>query len=601
MLPGMPDWTWEQGVVIATLVGSLLLFVTDRMRYDAVAVLVVLTLAASGCLSPDEAFEGFSSKAVVLVGSMYVFSAAIERAGISGLLAKSLLRGRRPSEAGLALRVTITAGVLSSILSNAAVVAALIPVIGTVAKKSGVPASRLLIPLSFGSLLGGLLTLIGTSKNIALNETIEAAGAAPFGLFDFSAFGLVLLGLGALYFVGPGRALLPKRRTDTSLADHYQVPKFVTEILVEPSSDLVDHTVEETRIHERFGVNVLGMVRAEAEDPILAPGAHDRILPDDVLILQGEPEAILRMRQELDLEERKEVQAGPTRLVAGDVQLVEAVVPATSPYVHATLRSADFHAQTNINCLAISKHGDVLPTKIDRIRLDVGDTLLLQGHVRDIWRQHQRRELIILAEHQDPRVGKKAVYTLLLLAAFLTLAATKAVPLSVAALGGAVGLVLFRCVRPDDVLRTMNWSVLLLIGGMLALGKAFHVHALDHRVAESLQAMSSGMANPFVAVGVFLFATVLLTQVVNHVAAAVLMAPIALEFAAQLGLNDRALLMAVLTGAEFAFMSPIAHQANTMVMGPGGYRFVDFLRAGAPLTVLLGTAATALIPFFWPS
>ena len=597
----MEGWTPEQGIVLATLVASLVLFLTDRLRYDAVAILVVLVLAGTGCLTPEAAFAGFSSRAVVLVGSMYVFSAAMERAGITAWIAKHMLAGKAQSEAGLALRVTVAAGLLSSVLSNAGVVTTLIPVVGTISRRSGVPASRLLMPMSFGSLLGGMLTLIGTSKNIAVNEAIEKAGAVPFGLFDFSLFGLILLGIGSLYFLGPGRILLPRRRTDTSLTDHYQVPKFVTEILVEPSSSLIDRSVDETGIVERFGVNVLGLIRAQGETTILAPSPYNRIGRDDVLILQGEPDSILRMREELGLREKDEVQVGSARLASGDVQLVEAVVPATSSFVHSTLRDLDFRATTNINCLGISKHGDVQPSKIERTRLDVGDTLLLQGHVKDIWRQHRRRELIILAEHQDPRVGKKALFTVSLLALFLTLAGTGLVPLSVAALGGAVGLVLLRCVRADEVQRTMNWSVLILIGGMLALGAAFQQHGLDLRVAQLLGSLGQGNTSPYFLVGLVLFATALLTQVVNHVAAAVLMTPIALQLSHQLALNDRALLMAVLTGASFAFLSPIAHQANTMVMGPGDYSFKDFAKAGAPLLLILGTVATVLIPLFWPS
>ncbi|MFT5288640.1 MAG: di/tricarboxylate transporter [Planctomycetota bacterium] len=597
----MDSLSTEQIIVLGTLAASLLLFLTERLRYDAVAILVVLVLAGTGCLTPEAAFAGFSSKAVVLIGSMYVFSAAMERAGITGWIAKHLVAGGPQSESSLAMRLTLVSGLLSSVLSNAGVVGTLIPVVGTLSRQSGIPVSRLLIPMSFGSLLGGMLTLIGTSKNIAVNEAIEKAGAVPFGLFEFSAFGLVLLGIGALYFLGPGRALLPKRRRDATLAEHYQVPKFVTEILVEPNSSLVDKTVSQIDLQKRFSVTVLGLIRAQGKGTLMVPSQLSRIRKDDVLILRGEPEAILRMRGELNLTERQAVKVGPTQLVADDVQLVEAVVPATSHYVGATLKDLDFRALTNINCLAISKHGDVQPTKVHRTRIDIGDTLLLQGHVADIWRQHRTRELIILAEHQNPRVGHKAFYTLLMLALFLISSATGFLPLSVASLGAAVGLVLLRCVRPDDVRRTMNWSVLILIGGMLALGQAFHEHGLDRIVAHGLNTVCADFSSPVLLVAIMLFATAFLTQVVNHVAAAVLMAPIALELATEMGINDRMLLMAVLTGSGFAFLSPVAHQANTMIMGPGDYKFSDFLKVGAPLLLILGTAASFLIPLFWPA
>jgi len=587
-----------QAVVLATLGASLLLFVTDALRYDAVAVLVVLALAITGTLSPAEAFSGFSSPAVVLVASMYAFATAVGRSGITSFIGERLL-GHGTGEAHLAFRIVLIAGLLSSVLSNAAVVATLIPVLGSVAGRARVPASRLMMPLAFGSLLGGMLTVIGTSKNIAVNDLIEQSGAEPFGLFEFSLYGLALLAVGALFFLGPGRRLLPRSRVEETLSEHYQVPKFVTEVLVVPTSSLINRSVADLDVFERYGISLLGLVRAEGE-PVMAPGPYNRIRNDDVLILQGEPEAIMRMRHDLGLRERHSAEVGDVRLVSADVQLVEAVVPATSSLVGRTLVEADFLASTGLNVLALSKHGDVLPTKLGEARLEVGDTLLVQGHARDLHRASQGRNLVVLGEHRGGDLGRNGAVTLGLLAAVLLVAALTSVHLSVAALAGALGLVLLRCVRADDVRQGMDWSVLILIGGMLSLGRAFEKHGLGAEVATSLESMLGSFENPMVFLGVLFLATLLLTQVINHVAAAMIMTPVALSLATQLGVDDRAFLLAVLTGAEFAFMSPVAHQANAMVVGPGDYRYRDFLRVGTPLTLVLGVAAMLLIPLFWP-
>ena len=589
-----------QVIVLATLAASLVLFLTDALRYDAVAIGVVLVLAATGALDYEEAFASFSAPAVVLVASMYAFAAAVSRAGITEGICNRLFRDTRSkSETRLTFKVVLVTGLMSSVLSNAAVVATMIPVLGALSRRTQIPASRLLMPMAFGSLLGGMLTVIGTSKNIAVNGAIERLGAEPFGLFDFSLFGLGLLILGGLYFLGPGRLLLPRGRVDTTLSEHYHVPEFLTEVLVEPGSTLINRPVVEIDVFDRFDIKLLGLVRSGGEK-VMAPGPYNRIRADDVLMLQGEPNAIMRMRVELGLRERQSVEVGDVKLTTDDVQLVEAVVPATSTMVGRTLDEIEFRASTGINCLAVSQHGDRKLRQIGDIPLQVGDTLLLQGHARDLHRLTDSRELIVLGEHHPPDLGRNALLTSAILLAVLLVSAFKLVHLSVAALGGAVTLVLSRAIRPDDVRRSIDWSVLILIGGMLALGKAFEKHDLDVLVANWMKGMSGDVDHPLFIIAMLFVVSMGLTQVINHLAAAVIMTPVAFSLATQLGISDRACFMAVLTGAEFAFMSPVAHQANAMIMGPGDYKYRDFLKCGLPLSLILVVAGTLLIPLFWP-
>lgn len=591
--------SFDQTIVLLTLAGTLVLFVTDALRYDMVAVLGVLVLGATGTLSPGDAFAGFSDPAVVLVAAMYVFAAAVSRTGATDFLCERLLGEGTSGEARLALRLTLVAGILSSVLSNAAVVATLIPVVGAISRRVAIPISRLLIPMAYGSLLGGLLSVIGTSKNIAVNGLVERAGAEPLALFEFTHYGFLLLVAGSLYFLWPGRQLLPRKRLQETLTDHYQVPKFVTEVLVDPGSTLINRAVGETDLFERHGVTLLGLVRASGEATVLAPGPYNRIRNDDVLILQGEPDAIMEVRKELDLPERPQVKVGDTLLSSADVRLVEAVVPAGSPLAESTLAQADFRATTNLNVLAISKHGSVQPTKIAHTTLDVGDALLIQGHAPDLERVRNQRLLIVLDEVKSAKIGRMTWVTLALLAAVL-LSAALGFPLSVAALTGAVALVLFRIVRPEEVRTVMDWPVLILIGGMLALGKAFDRHGLDDEVAHWMTSLGEAGLSPHAAVFVLLIGTNLLTQLVSHVAAAVILTPVALSVATEMGVSDRPFLMAVLTGASMSFMSPVAHQANAMVMGPGDYRYRHFLRVGTPLTVVLLLLAWVLLPICFP-
>ncbi len=589
-----------QAIVVGLILASLIAFLTDRVRYDLVAILVVLVLALTGTLEVKEAFGGFSSPAVVLVGSMYAFSAAVGRNGIAEMLSDRVLGGSNKSERWLVFRVVCLSAVLSSVLSTAAIVATMIPVLSSVARDSGAKLSRMLMPMSLGALLGDLLTLISTSKNVAVNGIVEEFGGRPLTMFEFTIFGSVILLCGVLYFLGPGLALLPRAKAEETLSEHYGVPKFITEILINAPSSLVNRSIAESGIHEKYDVTILGLVRSQEAATVMAPSPHNRIRPDDVLLAQGTSEAILRMRKELGLHIRDSVQAGPTKLTSFDVQLVEAVIPAGSVLVGRTLSESDFRALYNLNVLAISKHGNVQPLQVTSTRLDVGDTLLVQGHTKDIQRAHKHRKIIALSEHPTTTFGPKTMWTLVLLAAVLVLPTVLPVHPSVAALLGAVGLVAFRCLRPVDTLRAQDFPVLLLLGGMLALGQAFEKHGLGDSVARWLVVEGRILGSATFLVVALLVATTVLTQLVNSLAAAAIMTPVALSLADELQMVDRPFLMAVLAGASFAFMSPVAHQGNTMIMGPGNYRYRDFLRVGTPLTILVIVVASLLIPLFWP-
>jgi len=586
-------------IVIATLATALILFITDAFRYEVIAVGVAVILAATRVLEPSEAFSGFSSPAVLLVAAMYVFSAAFTRWGVTESIGQRFLGGSKRSERNLVFRIVLLSGVLSSCLSNAGVVAILIPVIGSVSRDTKIPASRLFLPLAYGSLLGGLVTLIGTSKNLAVNEVLIDCGTEPFGLFDFTIFGLCLLLVGAVYFLGPGLRLVPRRRVESSLTEHYHVREFVTEMLVKPSSTLINRPVGDAALFQEHDVTVLGIVRPDAST-ILAPGPYNRIRSDDTLILQGEPDAILKLRRELDLQTSESVEVGDTRLYSGDVALVEAIIPPGSVLIGRSLIQSEYQDHSGLNVIALSKGGKLQGGGVHQVPLDVGDTLLIQGHQRDIERAKRDREIVILEQKDLQPIGRGGLLTVITLVLVLVVAFFGLMKISIAALAGALFLVAARVVQPREVYQAMDWTALILIGGMLALGRAFQTTGLADQVAGLISSLAGESLGPKMLIGLFLIVTGGLTQLTTHIAAAVIMAPIAVSTAAGLGISDRPLLMAVLSGASLAFMSPVAHQANTMVMGPGDYRYKDFLRAGTPLTLIEYIAAFFLIPILFP-
>ncbi len=593
-------------VVLALLALSLVLFVAEVVRYDLVALAVACGLVLAGALPARVAFEGFSSEAVVLIACMYVFGHAFTRSGAAEVLSRQVLRGRVTSERGLVARVTVLAGLLSSVLSNTGVVATMIPICNGLARRKRLSISRLLMPMAFGSLLGGLVTVLATSTNLVINQSLRDAGVAPFSLFEFSHLGLALLAVGSLYLVGPGRALLPRSPVGQSLSERYQVPRFVTEILVEPTSTLINRAVADIEVFARHSVTVLGLVRAGGESPLLAPGPYNRVRADDTLILQGSPEDIVALSEEVPLRERKYVDTSDARLVSDDVRLVEALVPAGSDLVGATLARAEFRTRTGLNVVAISKSSGVQLQRLLEVELEVGDTLLVQGHLRDLERARQGREVLVLSEVGTPRFARNGWITILtLLGVLLAAALLPGLSLGALALAGVLVLVGLRVVRTDEAYRAIDWGVVFLVGGMLALGRAFQMHVLDPERTQDASNLLAGLVadghtTPTVLLAGLLGATVLLTQVLNNASTAVIMTPIALEVAGAAGLDARPFLMAVVAGSSLGFLSPVAHQANAMILGPGGYRYRDFLRVGAPLTVLLLVASVVLIPALWP-
>ena len=587
-------------IVLATMLLSLVLFLTDKVRYDLVALGVVVVLVLTGCLEADEALHGFGNEAVVLIAAMYVFGHAFTRSGVAQAISRRFLSPANRSETSIVLRLSLVSGLCSSVLSNTGVVATLIPVCASLAKRFHMPVSRLLMPMAFASLLGGLVTVIGTSSNVVINGVLRDRDLPPFQLFEFAPYGLVLLGIGALYSFWPGRQLLPRSPVDQSLSDRYQVPKFVTEVLVEPTSTLINRNVADLSLFQEFQVNVLGIVRAGGESTVLAPGPYNRIRADDTLILQGAPDDLLSLAEVLPLKQRKSVDTAESRLYSDDVRLVEAVVPSASGFVGQTLTTSEFRTRTGLNVLAISKHGQVQLQRLQETELEVGDSLLVQGHARDIERARRERELLILDELDSARLRPSSWRAPLILVAVLAAAAFDLAGLGILALAGVLLLILTRAVRADQIYRAIDWPVLIMIGGMLALGSAFEKSGLSRELAGWITGLGEEGLTPWALLCVLLVTTTLMTQVLNNVPTAVIMTGVALDLASACNVESRPFLMAVVTGSSLSFLSPVAHQAMAMVMGPGGYSYRDYIKAGAPLALICILVAAVLIPWMWP-
>jgi di/tricarboxylate transporter len=533
---------------------------------------------------------------------MYVFGYSVSKWGLAEELGQRLLLRGNPdtiSETRLIIRLTLVAGLLSGILSNAGVVAALIPVISSVSRRTKIPVSRLLIPLSYACLLGGMVTVIGTSKNIAVNDLYRSmtstatSSGREFGLFEFSLFGICLLLALTLFMIGPGRRLLPTRRVEEDLAEHFEATRYVSELRVPENSPLIGKPLIDAGLNEHDGLRVLGIMRSDSAD-VLAPGRYNVIRAGDALLLQGDSQTILRASRALDLVAEH---LPASVLKSDDVTLVEAVVPAGSELSGRTLKGVDFAASTGLNVLGLYQHGEIHRTKLGRVQLEVGDSLLIQGHPPDIERMRRSRALLILDEVRTPLEGRGAMITLALLVAVVSLTALTPLHISTSALLGVIGLLALGTVTAGEIRAAIDFPVLILIGGMMALGTAFQSTGIAELVAHGIAAATLG---PTLILFILMATTMGLTQVMNHVAAALIMTPVAVDLDQRMPeVSEKALLMAVLTGASLAFMTPVAHQCNAMVVGPGDYKYRDFLKVGTPLTVVLLGLSMLLIPLFW--
>jgi di/tricarboxylate transporter len=781
--------TVEIALVLAILLGTMVLFVTEWIRIDLTALLVLVAVAVTGLVTPAEALSGFSSPAVVTVWAMFIISGGLTVTGIARILGDRLAGLAGKGEVGLVVSIMATAGVLSAFMNNVGVAALMLPVVIDLARRTGHPPSRLLMPLAFGCLLGGLTTLIGTPPNILVADALRDQGLEPFGLFDFTPIGVVILATGVAFMALMGRRLLPRRdplregvgRTrdpgaffelgdrlltvriplDSSLAgqtlgdsrvgsalritvvavvrggrtlpapDRDTVllggdrllalgrPEFVDEVRkgsllagrdggsfhtgalpeampmvearVPAGSPLVGVNLLQAALRDRYDLSVLAFrrgsvarfhdlpqARIQAGDILLLHGPgevlrdpegmegldeirpvseHDlrelyhlddrlmtltvpeesilagrtlarsrlrdalgltvweirrgdevRAIPDpgetleagDVLLVQGTPEGlrILSALQELEIETHPAQDL--TGLESRDVGLAEIVLSPETTLVGRTLRELDFRDRYGLTVLAIWREGRAYRTDLRDMELRFGDAILLHGPRDRLRLLGGDPEFLVVSEPaQPPPRRAKAPLAVLILAGALTPVLLGWLPIAIAAVTGAVLMVLTRCLTMEDAYRFIEWPAVFLIAGMLPLGVAMDRTGAAALLAEWVVTLTGGMGPRAVLAGIYLM-TALAAQIVPIVALVVLMAPIALSTAADLGVSPLPFMMAVAMAGAASISSPISHPANTLIMGPGGYRFVDYMKVGVPLLLVISVIVVVLVPILWP-
>jgi len=584
-------------LVLIILSAAIVLFATEWLRMDLVALLVMLALAATGLVTPEQAFSGFSNPAVITVAAMFVLSTGISHTGAMGRIGERMVAFADNSEARLILISMLVAAAFSAFINNIGATAVLMPVLVTVAQRMRISPSRLLMPLAFASLLGGVCTLIGTPPNILMNTLLKEYTGESFNMFSYTPIGLVVVAAGIGYMLLAGRHLIPIRKSGV-LTEEYQVKEYITEVQILSGSSLAGKSIAQCSFEQQFGLKVRAILRERHKIP---KPRRNRVLQElDILFLEGNPEGILKIREVKGLEVLPE-KDNPTDTVTDDSMVViEASLTPTSSMAGKTLRSVRFRDVFGINVLAIWRQGAPVVKKVDHVVLRFGDVLLLQGTEDKIIQLGRDQGFLLLggvpAVDYRPRQAPLAIVILSLV---IAISAFGMMPIYLSAPLGAVAMILSRCVSLKEAYENIDWPILILIAGTLPLGMALENSGAAQLIAGVLTD-SVGSLGPWLVLGLVVIITALLTEFMSHTAAAVLIAPVAYEVAQSLAVSPKPFFMAVALAASTCFMTPISHQSNALVMGPGGYHFLDYTRVGAPLGLLTWGLIILLVPVVFP-
>ncbi|MBN2505218.1 MAG: SLC13 family permease [Verrucomicrobia bacterium] len=576
---------------------TLAAFIWGRIRYDLVALLALFSAVVAGVVPAADAFAGFGHPAVITVAAVLVLSKAFQQSGLVDLIAGQTLKAGGAVMAQLAV-LTGAVAVLSAFMNNVGALALLLPVALRMGREHGHPPSLLLMPLAFGSLLGGLMTLIGTPSNIILSAYRAEHAGAGFGMFAFLPVGGGVMLAGLLFLVLLGWRLTPRRKGQSSPDELFETANYLSELEVAQGSKGAGWTLRELQQACGEPIPVVAVLRGEKRHPAYA--FRSALRPADVLVVEAEPEELQLIEDKSGFKLAGGAKFADKLGEARDLQLVEAVVRTDSPMIKRTvaqLRLLDHHG---LHLLAVARAGGRLKQRLNAVRFEPGDVLLVQGDERDMAESLAELGCLPLAS-RNLALGKprRLVTSVTLFGAAVGLMLAGWLPASVALSMAAAGSVLARVLPLREAYKGIDWPIIVLLAAMIPVGEALETSGGAQKVADGL--FTLGRTWPPAATLTLLFViTMLLSNVINNAAAALLMAPIASKLAAGLGTAADPFLMAVAVSASCAFLTPIGHQSNTLVMGPGGYQFQDYWKVGLPLTLVVVATAVPLILLVWP-
>ncbi|SEJ42548.1 Di-and tricarboxylate transporter [Sphingomonas sp. OV641] len=588
--------TTPQWLSVAVLTGMMAFFIWGRFRYDVTAILALLAALAVGIVKPEDAFSGFSDDIVIIVGSALVMSAAMQR---SGLIERALALVSRRIKRVRSQLVLLTAsvGVASALVKNVGALAMLMPAAFQMAKKNETSPSVFLMPMSFASLLGGLMTLVGTSPNIIVSRVRQDMTGQPFSMFDYLPTGLGLLIVGMI-FLRFGYRLLPRdRRATATMGDALDISGYVTEACIPEGSPAIGETVGDFLQRHDRDVAITNLLRAGMRT---VPARHVELREGDILIMAGEPDALERViaSDSLMLEGEHRELTGEEE--GDEIGVIEGVIGANSMLVGQTAERLRMQSRYGVNLIALSRAGERLARRLGQTKLAAGDVIVLQGSLARIPDRLQDLGVLPLAE-RTLRLGSsgRSWLPLIVLAAAMTATALELVPVAVAFFAAAGIVVATGALPTREAYQAIEWPILIMLGALIPVSDSLRTTGASDLIATGLADLATSLP-AWGAVALIMVAAMAVTPFLNNAATVLVMAPIAAVFANDLGYRPEAFLIATAIGAGCDFLTPIGHQCNTLVLGPGGYRFGDYARLGAPLSLLIVLVGTPLVMWTWP-
>jgi len=589
--------TFEVGTLLLILSIALVLFLFEWVAVDIVALGVLLALILTGLLPVELAFAGFGNETVAMILGLFILTASLGRTGVVEIVGAALLRHVKLDPKRLTWIVMGATATMSTFMSNTAAAAFFVPVVIGISRRMRISASRLLMPLAFAAILASSMTLISTSTNMVVNGLMKQYNLTPIGMFEMTPVGLPILLGGIIYMALIGVRLVPDRSNPDELTEEFELRPFLTEIAILPESPLIGKSLAEAGLGREFDLTILRITRNL--ETFLAPQADVFLEGGDILLVEGQRDQLLKIKDRVGIGVEKDVSLTDPDLQAGDFQLAEVILMPRSPLIGRRLIGVDLREQYGIQVLAINRHEATIHTRIGQIPLQMGDVLLVQGkriNLSALETNNIFRVLGILDDHRSNH--RRAWIAVSIFLGALLLATLKLMPLSVAILFGVLGTFVTRCITPEEAYREVEWKAIILIGSMLAFGSAMEYTGTARFLAMQI-VKTIGHADPFWLLTGFFVLTVILTQPMSNQAAAAVVLPVALQTAIQFGFNPRTFAMMIAVAASTSYITPL-EPACLIVYGLGRYRFTDFLKVGSLLTIFIYIIAIYLVPRLWP-
>jgi di/tricarboxylate transporter len=591
--------TPEIALAFAVLIGALVVFALDLFPIDFVAFAILALMLVLGPhlgVLPEEAISGFSNPATITVLAMFILSGGIYRTGMINLLTHRLVRFAGGGELKQLLTVMLSVGPLSSFINNTAAVAILMPPVITLAREHKRAASKLLIPLSYFSQLAGVITLIGTSTNILASVLAAQEGLGAFGMFDFAPMGLLIFATGALYLLLIGRRLLPERRAEEEITESYQVKEYLTEVIVLENSPLVNKNVNESGLRGQFDVHIFEVLRNGRKLP--HPLGQRILQAGDILFVKANTDQLLKIKDIEGLAIEPEMRLEDQTLQTDRRGLLEVVIGPNSDLIGGTLGTTNFRHHYNCTVIAIRKQGELIRERLSNVKLDFGDTLLLRGSTVALEQIKREQKFIATEEVQEEEFRREKIPMALLIVGGVVLVAALGQPILVTSIVGCVLMVLTGCLKVNELHESIRWDVIFLLAGVIPLGLVMEKTGGAQLIAD-LAAQSANYLPPLFVLTIFYVSAMILTELISNNATVVVMVPVGVATATTLGLDPKAFILTIMFAASTSFSTPVGYQTNTMIYGPGGYKFLDFTRVGGPLNLLLAIVTPIYIYFVW--